>query len=93
METAKIKIAIDMAIADTGATAHFAVLGAPVINKQVATSPLIINLLDGEQLTSAHTCELDILWLPKAAKLAHSVPGLMHMSSILIKKYVMRAAK
>ena len=60
METAKIKIAIDMVIADAGATAHFAVPGAPVINKQVTMSPLITNLLDGEQLTSTHTCELDI---------------------------------
>ena len=44
MNTAKIKIAVDMAIADAGATAHFAIPGAPVINKRVATTPLIINL-------------------------------------------------
>ena len=33
MNTAKIKIAVDMAIADAGATAHFAIPGAPVSNK------------------------------------------------------------
>jgi hypothetical protein len=35
MNTAKIKIAVDMAIADAGATAHFAIPGAPVINKKM----------------------------------------------------------
>ena len=64
MNTAKIKIVVDMAIADAGATAHFAIPGAPVINKRIATTPLIINLPDGEQLWSSHICELDVLWLP-----------------------------
>ena len=50
MNTAKIKIAVDMAITDAGATAHFVIPGAPVINKKIATTPLIINLPDGEQL-------------------------------------------
>ena len=50
MNTAKIKIAVDMAITDAGATAHFAIPGAPVINKKIATTPLIVNLPDGEQL-------------------------------------------
>ena len=85
METAKIKIAIDMAIADAGATAYFAVPGAPVINQKVTTTPLIINLPDGKQLQSTHTCELDIHWLPKAARKAHIVPGLMHTLLISIK--------
>jgi len=73
MNTAKIKIAVDMAIADAGATAHFTIPGAPVINKQIAITPLIINLPDGKQLRSAHTCELDIPWLPRAAMMAHIV--------------------
>ena len=60
MNTAKIKIAVDMAIANAGATAHFAIPGAPVINKKIAATPLIINLPDGEQLQSTHKCELDI---------------------------------
>ena len=85
METAKIKIAINMVIVEAGATAHFAVPGMPVINQKVPTTPLIINLPEGEQLKSTHTCELDIPWLPKAAREAHIVPGLMHTSLILIK--------
>jgi hypothetical protein len=85
MNTAKIKIAVDMAIADAGATAHFAIPGAPVLNKQIAITPLIINLPDGEQLRSSHTCELDITWLPRAARMAHIVPGLQHTSLISIK--------
>jgi hypothetical protein len=35
MNTAKIKIAVNMAIADASATAHFAIPGAPVINKKL----------------------------------------------------------
>jgi len=85
MNTAKIKIAVDMAIADAGATAHFAIPGAPVINKKIATTPLIINLPDGEQLQSSHTCELNIPWLPRAARNAHILPGLKHTSLISIK--------
>jgi hypothetical protein len=54
MNTAKIKIAVDMAIADADATAHFAIPGAPVINKKIASTPLVINLPDGEQLQSTH---------------------------------------
>ena len=85
MNTAKIKIAVDMAIADAGATAHFAIPGAPVINKKIASNPLTINLPDGEQLHSTHTCELDIPWLPRKARQAHIVPGLQHTSLISIK--------
>ena len=85
MNTAKIKIAVDMAIADAGATAHFAIPGAPVINTKIAATPLIINLPDGEQLHSTHTCELDIPWLPYEARKAHIVPGLQHTSLISIK--------
>jgi hypothetical protein len=85
MNTAKIKNTVDIAIADAGATAHFAIPGVPVINKRIATTPLIINLPDGEQLQSSHTCELDITWLPRAARIAHIVPGLQHTSLISIK--------
>ena len=85
MNTAQIKIAVDMAIADAGATAHFAIPGAPVINKKIASNPLTINLPDGEQLHSTHTCELDIPWLPQAARIAHIIPGIQHTSLISIK--------
>ena len=41
-----IKISEDMAIADAGATSHFLITGAPVLNKQLTTKPLRINLPD-----------------------------------------------
>ena len=83
--TGKIKIAADMAIADAGATSHFIVAGAPVLNKQPATSPLRIHLPDGDTLRSSHTCDLDVPALPAAARTAHIVPGLAHSSLVSIK--------
>lgn len=82
METAKIKISINMAIADTGAIAHFVILGAPVIDKHVTTSPLVINLPDNKQLHSTQTYELDTPLISRAARVAHIVPGLHHTSLI-----------
>ena len=73
--TGKIKIAVDMAIADAGATSHFIVAGAPLLNKQPAKNPLHIHLPDGDTLKSLHTCDLDVPALPKAARAAHIVPG------------------
>ena len=35
-----IKIAVNLAIADTGATSNFLLVGAPIVNKQVAELPL-----------------------------------------------------
>ena len=58
--TSNIKIAVDMAIADAGATGHFVLPGAPMLNKRVAKNPIVINLPDGEQIRSTHTCELDL---------------------------------
>ena len=62
-----IKIGVDYAVADAGATGHFLVPGAPVINKAETTNPLSIHLPNGDKLTSTHTCELDVPSLPKGA--------------------------
>ena len=83
--TSKIKIAIDSAIADAGATGHFVLPGAPVIDIKPAAVPLIINLPDGEVIKSTHTCKLNLPFLPEAATRAHIVPGLAHTSLVSIK--------
>ena len=40
----KSKIAVNQAVADTGATEIFALPGAPVTDTQPATNPLVVNL-------------------------------------------------
>ena len=75
------------AISDTGATSHFMVQGAPVINIQVDTSPITITLPDGATLQSTHTCNLDIPWLPATVTAAHIVPGLAHSSLISTRRF------
>ena len=80
-----IKIAVDMAIADAGATSHFVLPGAPIKNQRVATNPLVINLPDGDVLRSSHVGKLDIPALPHKARVAHIVPGLAHSSLVSIK--------
>ena len=66
--TAQLKIAKNMAVADAGATGHFILPGTHVTNIKIARHPLKINIPDGYCLTSAHTCTLDIPWLPNEAK-------------------------
>ena len=83
--TNNINIPKAMGIGDSGATSHFVLPGTPVKNVQITTSPLKINLPDGEQIMSTHTCELDVPWLPEAARKAHIVPGLAHSLLISIK--------
>ena len=73
-----IKIGVDFAIADAGATGHFLVPGAPVLDLAETTQPLSINLPDGDTLTSTHTCELDLPSLPNEARKAHIGPGLAY---------------
>ena len=79
-----IQIALNTAIADAGATAHFLLPGAPVTNVQPTQHPLTINLPDGGTIKSTHTCLLDMPWLPFTARIAHIVPGLAHTSLVLI---------
>ena len=74
--TSHINIAIDQATSDAGATGHFVLPGNPVKNTKPSTNQLTINLLDGYQINSTHTCQLDIPCLPAAEKEAHIVLGL-----------------
>ena len=74
----RVTRAVKYAISDSGATGHFMVEGAPVINKQPAKKPIQIMMPDGSKIQSTHTCNLDIPWLPHAMTEAHIVPGLSH---------------
>ena len=80
-------IAIEYAISDSGATDHFLVEGAPVTNLQVADNPISITIPNGKSMTSTHTCNLDIPWLPNHVTEAHIVPGLAHASLISTRKF------
>ena len=66
------------AIADAGATGHFMMMGAPVVNMKPATKPITIKLPDGKDIQSTHTCNLNIPWLPPQMTEAHIVPGMAH---------------
>ena len=68
-------IATECAILDSGATGHFL---APVTNLQVADNPISITIPNGKNMTSTHTCNLDIPWLPNHVTGAHILPGLAH---------------
>ena len=75
-------IATEYAILDSVATDHFLVEGASVKNLQVANNPISITIPNGKNITSTHTCNLEIPWLPKHVTEAHIVPGLAHASLI-----------
>ena len=83
--TSHINIAMDMAIENSGAIVHFLLPGIQVANLEPSCNPLTINLPDGTQLKSTHTCEINLPWLQKAASIAHIVPGMSHISLVLIK--------
>jgi hypothetical protein len=84
-QASHLNIASDHAIADAGATGHFVLPGTPVSNINPAQTPLIINLPDGKQIASTHTCKLNVPWLPDKAREAHIVPDLAHASLVSIK--------
>ena len=80
-----IKIVVDMAVEDSRATGHFVLPGKKVFDMKISEKSLTINLPDGTQLKSTHTCEIDVPWLPKESRRVHIVPGMAHSSLILIK--------
>jgi hypothetical protein len=70
------------AIADAGATGHFMMMGAPVINTKPTNNPITIKLPHGKDILSTHTCNLNIPWRPPHMTEAHIVPGMAHSSLI-----------
>jgi len=83
----RVTRSVKHAISDSGATGHFLVEDAPVVNKQVAANPISITLPNGKTIKSTHTCNLDIPWLPHVMTEAHIVPGLAHSSLIATRKF------
>ncbi len=79
-----LTIATTHAIADIRATSIFIMDGVDVVNKRVATNPLRINLPDGRQVKSTHTCDIDIPGLPTVLT-GHVVPHLAVASLIGIR--------
>ena len=71
-------IAVNMAVADAGATGHLVLPVTPVVDVLPTSSPISINLPDGSVMKSTHTCRINIPWLPERATTAHIVPGLAH---------------
>ena len=78
---------IHYAIFDSGATGNFLVEGAPLLDRCIDTNPVSITLPGGQKITSTHTCNLDIPWLPHSITEAHTVPGLLHSSLISTRKF------
>ena len=72
------------AIANTGCTAHFCTIDAPITNVQVATHPISIHTPSGAILTSTHEGELDLPNLPPTARHVHIVPSLATASLLSI---------
>jgi hypothetical protein len=63
-------------IADTGTTSIFIKEGTPCHNMQPATKPLTVNLPNGRQVKSTHTCKVLIPGLPHSLT-GHIVPNLV----------------
>ena len=72
-----LRVSIDQThgIADTGATSIFVQEGIEVPNIQVAINPLTVNLPDGRQVRSTHTCDVIVPGLPKPLT-GHVIPDL-----------------
>jgi len=87
LNTTSIQRAIEWAISDSGATGHFIVEGAPIVNRKIAQFPIAIKLPDGKIIKSTHTGNLDIPWLPTTMTECHVVPGLAHSSLISTRKF------
>jgi hypothetical protein len=62
-------------IADTGATSIFVQDGVPMPNLRIAVLPLTVNLPDGRQVRSTHTCDVVVPGLPKPLT-GHVIPSL-----------------
>ena len=61
------------AILDLGATSHFLVTAAPTCHKEIAQTPLKVQLPDGGHVTSTHTCNLDLPKFSIKAQLGHII--------------------
>jgi hypothetical protein len=72
---AAITIASNEAVADSGATQIFVMVGMPVHNKQQTTCPLKVALADGCRVMSTHMCDIIIPGFPTTL-IGHIIPKL-----------------
>ena len=78
---------VEWYFSDSGATGHFLIEGATVVNKQPGKCSIKITFINGNTITSTHTCNLYIPWLLIIMTEAHLVPGLAHVSFISTRKF------
>ena len=69
---------------NSGASSHFLLSTAPVLNKMVADRPLTVKLPNGDNVRSSHIAELDLPLLPRGGREAHIVPGLVSHSLVSV---------
>jgi hypothetical protein len=74
----------DTAILDSGCTSNFLSATAPCNTKQEAHVPLSLNMPNGTNIQSSHTCDLLLTDLPPQARKVHIIPGLVHKSLISV---------
>ncbi len=74
----------EWAILDSGATSHFLTTADPATNIIPAVIPLVACLSNSEQVSSTHTCMLNLPTLPTQAQMAHIIPGLATHSLLLV---------
>ena len=72
------------AVMDSGATGNFLVSDAPLVQRASDDNPISVTLPDGNKIQSTHVGMLDIPQLPKAARVAHVIPGLNSHSLISV---------
>ena len=65
LNASNVKIAVDMAVTDSGATVHFILMITKVYNMKISKKNFTIKLPDGTLLKSTHTCEIDVPRLHK----------------------------
>ena len=63
-------------IADSGCSNHYVMLKTPIINKQVATTPIKVLQPNGTSMISTHTCDLPLASLTPTACRGHIIPAL-----------------
>ena len=69
------------AILDSGASSHFILSAAPVLNKIVAEK---VTLPNGDIVRSSHIAELDLPQPPSTGRATHIVPGLASHSLVSV---------
>ena len=76
---------IKWAILDFGASSHIPIVGAPLLYKQRALTPITVTATNGEQVQSTHDGALDIPGLPLRARFAHAIPGIKHLLLSIVR--------